>query len=207
MRWAFLRSSGSDGACLRNDPRGAGIRVASSRRKLVSGRSVWILTMMRSCASPVKLRGGGPILTVGILPCQLSVPATSDRQSAVRPERQRKHRVSKEMLFRSLSACPTPGSGSCPCDVFAAVAVAEGAGARWAAWCQAVQVLVLRVTERLSAVRGRLPPCQCALLLKPQKAPGELDHAAADPGIARLWPGHSSRRFAPLSSGEPVRPA
>ena len=26
--------------------------------------------------------------------------------------------------------------------------------------------------------------CQCALLLKPQKAPGELDHAAAAPGIA-----------------------
>src|ERR1700732_5606769 len=31
---------------------------------------------------------------------------------------------------------------------------------------------------------GLVPLCQCALLLKPQKAPGELDHAAADPGIA-----------------------
>src|ERR1700726_2409188 len=31
---------------------------------------------------------------------------------------------------------------------------------------------------------GPVPLCQCALLLKQQKAPGELDHAAADPGIA-----------------------
>src|SRR6202045_4739478 len=31
---------------------------------------------------------------------------------------------------------------------------------------------------------GPVPLCQCAVLLKPQKAPGELDHAAADPGIA-----------------------
>ena len=39
---------------------------ASSRRTLVCGRSVWILTMMQSCASAAKLRGGGPILAVGI---------------------------------------------------------------------------------------------------------------------------------------------
>jgi putative ABC transport system substrate-binding protein len=35
---------------------------------------------------------------------------------------------------------------------------------------------------------------QCALLLKPQKAPGQLDHAAADPGVAGssepLFPGN-----------------
>src|SRR6266576_2437472 len=31
---------------------------------------------------------------------------------------------------------------------------------------------------------GAVPQCQCALLLKPQKAPGELDHTAADPGVA-----------------------
>src|ERR1700738_3543098 len=29
---------------------------------------------------------------------------------------------------------------------------------------------------------GAVPQCQCALLLKPQEAPGELDHAAAGPG-------------------------
>jgi hypothetical protein len=31
---------------------------------------------------------------------------------------------------------------------------------------------------------GAIPQCQRALLLKHQKAPGELDHAAADPGVA-----------------------
>src|SRR4030088_1951761 len=41
---------------------------------------------------------------------------------------------------------------------------------------------------------GPVPPCQCALLLKQQKAPGELDHAAADPGIA----GSGEALFPPL---------
>ena len=41
-----------------------------SRHTLVFGRSVRILTMMQSCASAAKLRGGGPILAVGI--CAMS---------------------------------------------------------------------------------------------------------------------------------------
>ena len=60
----------------------------SSRRKLVCGRSVRILTMMQSCASAAKLRAAGPFSSSASVPCQLPVPATSDRQSAVRPERQ-----------------------------------------------------------------------------------------------------------------------
>ena len=71
--------------CLRNDPRGARHWGASSRHKLVSGRSVWILTMMQSCASAAKLRAAGPFSPSASLPCQLPVPATSDRQSAVPP--------------------------------------------------------------------------------------------------------------------------
>ena len=55
-----LRTPASDGACLRDDPRGARHWGASSRRKLVCGRSVWILTMMQSCASAAKLRAAGP---------------------------------------------------------------------------------------------------------------------------------------------------
>src|SRR6202521_2937930 len=51
---------------LRDDRRGARHWVRIAHRKLVSGRSVWILTMMQSCASAAKLRGGGPILAVGI---------------------------------------------------------------------------------------------------------------------------------------------
>src|SRR6202011_3758239 len=40
---------------------------------------------------------------------------------------------------------------------------------------------------------GLVPLRQCALFLKPQKPPGELDHAAADPGIA----GSSEALFPP----------
>src|SRR5438128_10066739 len=39
---------------------------------------------------------------------------------------------------------------------------------------------------------GLVPQCQCALLLKQQETPSELDHAAADPGVA--------------GSGEPLFP-
>jgi hypothetical protein len=80
-----------------------------SRHELVCGRSVRILTMMQSCASawafspracPVgKLRAAGPFSLSASVPCLLPVPAASDRQSAVRPERQRERRVGKEMLF------------------------------------------------------------------------------------------------------------
>src|SRR5262249_17365767 len=57
-------------------PRGARHQARASRRKLVFGRSVRIATMMQSCASAAKLRGGGPILRrgsktksqVGVLP-------------------------------------------------------------------------------------------------------------------------------------------
>ena len=41
---------------------------------------------------------------------------------------------------------------------------------------------------------GAIPQCERALLLKHQKAPGELDHAAADPGVA----GSGEPLFAPL---------
>jgi hypothetical protein len=72
---------------------------ASSRRTLVCGRSVWILTMMQSCASAAKLRAAGPFSPSASVPCLVPVPATSDRQSAARPERQRERRVGKKMLF------------------------------------------------------------------------------------------------------------
>src|SRR5262249_61054683 len=46
-------------------PRGACHQARASRRKLVFVRSVRIATMMQSCASAAKLRGGGPILRRG----------------------------------------------------------------------------------------------------------------------------------------------
>jgi hypothetical protein len=73
---------------LGNDPRGARHWGASlsSRHKLVFGRSVWILTMMHSCASAAKAPGGRPILSVGI--CAMSAtgfppPRIVNRQPAV----------------------------------------------------------------------------------------------------------------------------
>ena len=48
-----------------DDPRGAHHWRGRSRRKLVFGRSAGIGTMMQSCASAAKLRGGGSILDRG----------------------------------------------------------------------------------------------------------------------------------------------
>ena len=44
---------------------GSSLSGATSRHKLVFGRSVRTVTMMQSCASAAKLRGGGPILNRG----------------------------------------------------------------------------------------------------------------------------------------------
>src|ERR1700760_3272848 len=84
-------SFASDGACLCvEDPRGARHGRASSRDKLVYGRSVWILTMMQSCASAAKAPGGGPILPVGIsamFEYGFPPPRIFDRHSAEKPAR------------------------------------------------------------------------------------------------------------------------
>ena len=93
-------------ASLRIDPRGARHWGASSRRTLVFGRSVRILTMMQSCASAAKLRAAGPFSLSASVPCPLPVPATSDRQSAVRAERQRERRIGKKMLFPEAFSLP-----------------------------------------------------------------------------------------------------
>ena len=42
------------------NPRGARHGAQLRAAKLVCGRSVWILTMMQSCASAAKLRAAGP---------------------------------------------------------------------------------------------------------------------------------------------------
>ncbi len=52
-----------------------------SRHTLVFGRSVRILTMMQSCASAAKLRGGGPILSVGI--CAMSAAGSRHLGSSI----------------------------------------------------------------------------------------------------------------------------
>jgi hypothetical protein len=55
-------------------------------------------------------------------------------------------------------------------------------------------IMVLRVPLRLSAVRARYHNASALSSLKHQKAPGELNNAAADPGVA----GSRKPLFAPL---------
>src|SRR5207253_6512631 len=49
--------------------------------------------------------------------------------------------------------------------------------------CQRDDHCLARATTAIGGA-GAIPQCQRALLLKHQKAPGELDHGAADPGVA-----------------------
>jgi hypothetical protein len=51
--------------------------------------------MMQSCASAAKLRGGGPILAVGICAMSGAGPRHLGWSSAVRRERERERRIGK----------------------------------------------------------------------------------------------------------------
>ena len=112
--------------------------------------SVWILTMMQSCASAAKLRAAGPILSVGILlPCQLPVPATSDRQSAVRAERQRERRIGKMLVPEVFQPA---GRRMTPSNISPVVTKRQSAMSSLRA---NATIIVLRMPRRLSAVRAR----------------------------------------------------
>src|SRR5437867_11003973 len=79
---------------------GSSLSGATSRHKLVFGRSVRTVTMMQSCASAAKLRGGGPILNRGSKTIVLyRVAATSVPSSAAR------HQQEGDLQELS-SACP-----------------------------------------------------------------------------------------------------
>ena len=54
-------------------------------------------------------------------------------------------------------------------------------------------IIVLRVLATAVGGASLIPHCQGAALLKPQKAPSELDHTTTDPGVA--------------GSGEPLFPS
>jgi len=106
--------------------------------------------MMQSCASAAKLRAAGPFSPSASVPCQLPVPATSDRQSAVRPERQRERRVGKKMLFPE--AFQPAGRRMTPSNVSPVVTKRQSAIRSLRA---RATIIVLRVPTRLSAVRAR----------------------------------------------------
>jgi hypothetical protein len=99
-------SFASDGACLCvEDPRGARHGRASSRDKLVYGRSVWILTMMQSCASAAKLRAAGPFFQSASVPCSNTVSRHLGSSIGTPPKNQRERRI-------VLSGIPAPVSPS-----------------------------------------------------------------------------------------------
>ena len=157
---------------LRNDPRGARHWGASSRRKLVCGRSVWILTMMQSCASAAKLRGGGPHSLRRHLchvTCRFPPPRIVNRQSAL--NRQRERRIGKRCCSQRPSACRTQD------DALQCLAGRDKPPERdQQLACQRDNHRLARAGSAVGST-GLVPPGQCALLLKPQKAPGELDQA------------------------------
>src|SRR5580700_729243 len=109
------------------------------------------------------------------VPCHVPVPATTDRQSAVPAEPSRERRIGK---FPEPSACRTQD------DALQCLAGGDKAPERDEQLaCQRDNHRLARASTAIGSA-GLVPARQCALLLKPQKAPGELDHAAADPGIA-----------------------
>ena len=57
-----------------------------SRRKLVFGRLVEVLTMMQSCASAAKLREAGPIFRSASEPVRITASHHSDRQFGSAPK-------------------------------------------------------------------------------------------------------------------------
>src|SRR6201988_1375620 len=78
--------------------------------KLVCGRSVWILTMMQSCAWAAKLRAACPFSLSASVPRLRPVPATSDRGPAVPVgEGSRVGRACKEMILQRFVSLPDAG--------------------------------------------------------------------------------------------------
>src|SRR5689334_1173342 len=147
--------------------------------------------MMRSCASAAKLRAAGPFcrsassarFEYGIPPPRIVNSAVVLKVSARRNGAEWYARSGKP--FQDTGRKTTPSSGS------PVVTKRQSAMTQFA--CQRDDHGLARANTAVSGA-GAIPHCERALLLKHQKAPGELDHAAADPGIT----GSGEPLFAPL---------
>src|ERR1700736_2129404 len=130
--------------------------------------------------------GGGPILSVGINAMfEYGFPPPRIVSSAVR----RKASASAEW-----GEIAVPGALACwtQDDALQGLTSRDKAPERdHQLACQGDDHCLARAQTAIGSA-GAVPQCQCALLLKQQEAPGELDHAAADPGVA--------------GSGEPLFP-
>ena len=142
----------SDIAISAYDPRGARHWGASSRRTLVFGRSVRILTMMQSCASAAKFRAAGHSLGRHQVPCSNTAfrhLGSSIRQSAENPVRAPN---GAEWSARSGKPFQPAGRKTTPSSVSPVVTKRQSAMSSLRA---SATIIVLRVPTRLSAVRAR----------------------------------------------------
>src|SRR5438128_1733135 len=140
--------------------------------------------------------GGGPILSVGIR-CQVRIrlPATSDRQFGSRAENPARASNGAECYARSGKPFQDAGRKTTPSRGSPVVTKRQSAMISLrasAVLAKAGDHGLARANTAISGA-GAIPQCEGALLLKHQKAPGELDHAAADSGVA----GSGEPLFAP----------
>jgi hypothetical protein len=76
----FLREARVSDTAIQRMIRGELAIGVSSRRKLVFGRLVEVLTMMQSCASAAKLRAAGPFFSSALEPVRITASRHSDRR-------------------------------------------------------------------------------------------------------------------------------
>ena len=146
----------ADTACiyLGDDPSGTRHCGTSSRRELVSGRSVRILTMMQSCASAAKFRAAGPFSRSA---SSAMSPNTAFRHlgSSIRQSRRKLQYEppnGAEWSARSGKPFQPAGRKTTPSSVSPVVTKRQSAMSSLRA---SATIIVLRVPTRLSAVRAR----------------------------------------------------
>jgi hypothetical protein len=115
------------------------------RHSLVCGRSTGDLTMMQSCASAAKLRGGGPILRNGATPWSVS----GDRQLGLSAETADVLfvRLQELVLLSRHATRKTTPAGTSPVVTMRHKAISS--------FLARATIRVLRVLPRASAVRAR----------------------------------------------------
>src|SRR4051794_11388658 len=170
----------------------------SSRHNLVFGRSRGGLTMMQSCASAAKLRGGGPILRNGAT--QWS--ASGDRHLGSSSETDgilfARFRELVLPAFSRHAARKTTPAGTSPVVTIRHRAISS--------FLARATIRVLRVPPWASAVRARYHCARALSFWNRRKRQASWiipRRTRALPALASPF----SRRRLPLSSGEPVRPA
>src|SRR3954465_5843232 len=174
-------SSGDSSTVARRKPSIDDQRGACHRARIIAPQPCMRLvhkdlTMMQSCASAAKLRGGGPILRNGATPWS----ASGDRHLGSSSE-------TDDILFVRVRALVLPAFSR------HAAPKTTPAGTRGHHSPQRDQQLSRQGHDqglaRAATGVGRARPVrlrQRTLLLMKQEAPGQLDHPAADAGVACL---------------------